>query len=203
MAKRQSNGAQGRQETQDSDRAPTSTAAKAGVKQETARLKRELAEALERQKATGEILAVISRLDARLAAQSSTPSLRDSAVRLCDATRGLTIYKSYDGQYHMRFDRQHRAQYRPSANGRRHIRCRRGAVRWSGRAALERKTCHLAGRASLIPNMSAAGTISTSANYRSVLGVPLADRDGALLGVIALMRQVEGRSRLPNGRSSW
>jgi hypothetical protein len=71
--------------------------AKAGAGQENARLRRELREALERQKATGDILAAISNSTSDL--QSILDTIVRTASRLCDADFAQ-IYKLHHGQYH-------------------------------------------------------------------------------------------------------
>src|SRR5262249_25831685 len=114
-----------------------SKTAKAGANKENARLKRELSEALERQKATGEILAVISKSTSEL--QPILDTIVRTASRLCDAEFAL-IYKLRDGKYHVaasnntatefvRYASQH-----PLAPG-------RGSL--VGRTALERNIVHM------------------------------------------------------------
>src|SRR5262245_4366330 len=76
-------------------RSKTATA-RAG--QENARLRRELSEALERQKATGEILAAISNSTGRL--QPILDAIVRTASRLCGAEYAL-IYRLKAGLYHV------------------------------------------------------------------------------------------------------
>src|SRR5262245_66614265 len=72
--------------------------AKASAGRENAKLKRELVEALERQKATGEILAAINNSAADL--QPILDMIARTASRLCEAEYTL-IYKLHGGQYHV------------------------------------------------------------------------------------------------------
>src|SRR5262245_53037977 len=72
--------------------------AKPGARQETSGLKRELGEALERQKATGEILAAINSSTTGL--QPILDMIVRTASRLCDAEYAL-IYRLRDGEYHV------------------------------------------------------------------------------------------------------
>ncbi len=164
----------------------TSTArqrASAGVdvKKENDRLKRELAEALERQKATGEILATISNSTTDL--QLILDTIVRAAGRLCDAEFSL-IYKLQDGQYHMAVTNNtarafiEYAAAHPLAPG-------RGTL--IGRTALEQKTIHLPD--CLADPEYVALEYQRVGNYRTVLGVPLR-QGGAPVGVIALMRTV-------------
>src|SRR3979490_3355319 len=76
---------------------PRKRSADVGARKETTRLKRELAEALERQKATGEILAAISNSASEL--QPILDTIVRTASRLCDAEFAL-IYKRKDSEYH-------------------------------------------------------------------------------------------------------
>src|SRR5262249_1999120 len=75
-----------------------SKTAKDGANKENARLKRELSEALERQKATSGILAAINQSTSDL--QSILDTIVRTASRLCDADFAQ-IYKLHHGQYHM------------------------------------------------------------------------------------------------------
>src|SRR6266850_4109702 len=72
--------------------APRKRSADAGARKETTRLKRELAEALERQKATGEILAAISHSTSEL--QPILDTIVRTAAHLCDAEFSLIDRKS-------------------------------------------------------------------------------------------------------------
>ena len=105
----------------------------AGVTQ----LRRELAEALERQKATSEILAVINSSKSEL--QPVLDTIVRTASRLCDAEFSL-IYKLQDGKYHLAATNNTATEFikyaseHPLSPG-------RGSL--VGRTALEQKTIHL------------------------------------------------------------
>src|ERR1700752_4144092 len=156
-----------------------SKTATAGVKQETARLRREHAEALERQKATGEILAPINTSASDL--QSILDMIAKTASRLCEAEYAM-IYKLQGGQYHVAASNNTATDFvqygirHPLAPG-------RGSL--VGRTALERKTIHLPD--CLADPEYEARDYQRAGRYRTSLGVPLQQR-GTPLGVIVLMR---------------
>jgi two-component system NtrC family sensor kinase len=178
MAKRQSSArkATKKRKTAAPRRRKTATA---GVKQETARLRRELGEALERQKATGEILAAMSGSTSDI--QPILDTIVRTASRLCDAEYAL-IFKLRDGKYHVAASNNAAADFvkyavrHPIAPG-------RGSL--VGRTALEQKTVHmpdcLADPEYQLQEYQQAG------QYRTNLGVPL-QQGGAMVGVIVLMR---------------
>jgi GAF domain-containing protein len=154
-------------------------AAKAGPGQETKRLKRELSEALERQMATGEILAAINSSTAGL--QPILDMIVRTASRLCGAEYAL-IYRLRDGEYHVAAANnatttfvQYAASH-PLAPG-------RGTL--IGRTALEKKAVHLPD--CLADPEYAAFEYQRAGSYRSMLGVPLQQGE-ATIGVIALFR---------------
>jgi GAF domain-containing protein len=161
--------------------APRKRSADAGVRKETTRLKRELAEALERQKATGEILAAIS--GSRTDVQPILDTIVRTAAHLCDAEFSL-IYKLKDGKYHLAATNNTATSFvkyataHPLAPG-------RGSL--IGRTALEQKTVHLPD--CLADPEYVALDYQRAGKYRSTLGVPL-QQGGAPVGVIALMRAV-------------
>src|SRR3981189_3408002 len=78
---------------------PRKRSADVGARKETTRLKRELAEALQRQAATADVLKVISRstLASKPDLEAVLETLVESAVRLCGATRGHVF--RYDGKF--------------------------------------------------------------------------------------------------------
>ena len=143
------------------------------------RLRRELAEALERQKATSEILAVINSSKSEL--QPVLDTIVRTASRLCDAEFSL-IYKLQDGKYHLAATNNTATEFikyaseHPLSPG-------RGSL--VGRTALEQKTIHLPD--CLADPEYVALDYQRAGKYRSTLGVPL-QLDAAPVGVIALMR---------------
>src|SRR5258706_2181656 len=68
------------------------------VKKEISRLERELAEALERQKSTSDILNAINT--STIALQPILDTIVKTASRLCEAEFAM-IYKLQDGKYHL------------------------------------------------------------------------------------------------------
>ena len=161
--------------------APQKRSADVGAGKETTRLKRELAEALERQKATGEILAAISNSASEL--QPILDTIVRTASRLCDAEFSL-IYKLKDGKYHLAATSNTAASFvkyattHPLAPG-------RGSL--VGRVALEQRTVHMPD--CLADPEYVALEYQRAGKYRTNLGVPL-QRGGVPIGVIVLMRAV-------------
>ena len=156
------------------------------LKQENAALKRELAQALERQSATSDVLKIISRSTFDLNAVLDT--VAKTAARLCDAEcayilrRDGAIYRVAaavafspqlkDGTRQFRtYLEQH-----PLVPG-------RGSI--TGRVALEGRTVHVADTAS-DPDYALPAT--TLGKLHTQLGVPLL-REGSPVGVIVLARQ--------------
>jgi signal transduction histidine kinase len=140
---------------------------------------RELAESLEYQTATSEVLSVVSRSAFEL--QPVLEAVVESATRLCGATRGH-IFR-FEGEY-LRFAAAHGAwpgfteylETHPIRPG------RSGA---SERAALERQTVHISD-VLLDPDYQQLDLVKRQ-GYRTVLAVPMI-REGTLLGVIAVLK---------------
>ncbi len=160
-----------------SKRAPSNM----GSAKETENLRRELAEALERQKATSDILNVINKTTFEL--QPILETIVQTASRLCEAEFAL-IYRFNHGKYELaaannattafvRFAAAH-----PLEPGRSSL---------IGRTALERKAVHLPD--CLADPEYKALEYQKSGKYRTILGVPLL-RAGVPIGVIGLMRTI-------------
>jgi GAF domain-containing protein len=160
-----------------------SKTAKAGANKENARLKRELSEALERQKATSGILAAInqSTFDLRAVLQA----LVSSAVRLCDADTGIIRRRegdTYPVAASFGFTKDEHDYF-----ARYSVRPDRGSV--FGRAILEKRSIH-------VPDLLADRDLNQDrlrdyakiVKIRSGLGVPLL-RDGKIIGVFTLQRR--------------
>jgi GAF domain-containing protein len=152
-----------------------------GLKEEIANLRRELKEALERQKATGDILNVISRSSFDL--QPVLDTIVQAASRLCDAEFAL-IYKREGDEYRVVATNNTATDFVKYASSH-PIRPGRGTL--IGRTALTRAAVHLPD--CLADPEYSALEYQSAGKYRSTLGVPL-QRDGVPIGVIALMRHV-------------
>ena len=146
-----------------------------------ATLRGELRQALERQKATGDILNVINRSAFEL--QPVLDTIVKTASRLCDAEYAL-IYKREGDAYHVAATTNTAPDFVSYATSH-PIRPGRGTL--IGRTALEQKTVHLPD--CLADPEYAAVEYQSKGKYRTVLGVPL-QRGGVPIGVIALMRSV-------------
>src|SRR4051794_30977253 len=148
---------------------------------EVAALRRELSEALERQKATSDILDAINSSTIEL--QPILDMIVRTASRLCNAEFAL-IYRLRDGKYHLAATNNTASGFvkyaseHPLSPG-------RGSL--IGRVALEQKTVHLPD--CLADPEYVALEYQRAGKYRTSLGVPL-QQQGAPVGVIALMRAV-------------
>src|SRR5215211_561157 len=163
--------------------APRKRSADAGAKKETTRLKRELAEALERQKATGEILAAISRSTFDL--QSVLDTLVESAVTLSGAHTG-TIFQRVGNLYHITASFGYTAEMLAYGHANP---IALGVGSNVGRTALTGKIVQIPDVLA-DPDFRAHG-YQRIGNFRAMLGVPLM-RDGRVEGVFSLARPEPG-----------
>jgi two-component system NtrC family sensor kinase len=146
-----------------------------------ANLRRELTQALERQKATSDILNVINRSTFELKPVLDT--IVQTASRLCDAEFALIFQRKGD-EYHVAATNNTATDFVKYASSH-PIRPGRGTL--TGRTALEQKTIHLPD--CLADPEYAALEYQSKGKYRTMLGVPL-QRGGTPIGVIVLMRSV-------------
>jgi GAF domain-containing protein len=145
-----------------------------------ARLTRERDEALEYQRATSDILKVISRSTFNL--QAVLDTLVESAARLCDADFAF-IYQRFGDLFHLAAihgfsgDFIQYQKQNPIPLG-------RGSL--TGRTALEREMVHIP---DVLEDPEYTWTKSVElAQFRTMLGIPLL-REGVPIGVIALSRR--------------
>ena len=160
---------------------PTRRRAKAAKpRADTAGLEQRLAEALEQQAATGEILSVIRSSPGDV--QPVFDAIVKSGVRLCDGLFGA-LYR-FDGELISLV-----AHHNVTAEGLEAIRREfpRPADRetWVGRAILDRTVVH-------VPDVTREsgfrfGEVARAIGYRSALAVPLL-RDGVAIGAIRISR---------------
>jgi two-component system NtrC family sensor kinase len=149
------------------------------AKKENSRLKRELTEALERQKATSDILNAINSSPIEL--QPILDTIVRTASRLCEAEFAL-IYKLHDGKYHLAATNNTATAFVKYAS-KHPLSPGRGSL--IGRVALEQKTVHLPD--CLADPEYAALEYQRAGKYRTSLGIPL-QQDGAPVGVFTLTR---------------
>jgi two-component system, NtrC family, sensor kinase len=150
-------------------------------KKEISRLRRELAEALERQKATSDILNAINTSTVEL--EPILDTIVKTASRLCEA-EFANIFKLQGGKYHLAATNSTATAFVKYAS-KHPLSPGRGSV--VGRVALEQKTVHLPD--CLSDPEYALLEYQRAGKYRTTLGVPL-QQDGAAVGVIALFRSV-------------
>ena len=154
--------------------------AKAGVGKENARLKRELSEALERQKATGEILAAINRSAFDL--QTVLDTLTRSAARLCNADMATITRQGEGGHFYHATNYNFPPDWVSYTSN---FPLKPGRASVVGRTLLEKRAIQVKDvlddpEYTFVEQQKKAG-------YRTFLGVPLL-REGQPVGVFSLCR---------------
>jgi two-component system, NtrC family, sensor kinase len=150
---------------------------------------RELAEALERQTATSEVLSVISSSPGDL--QPVFETMLESATRICEAKFGMLYLWQGEGQY--RVAALHGAPPRLAQERRRGTVIRPAPASILARVALTKHTVHIAdvqaekNHTDVPPGFTPSG-VTAYGGARTVLGVPLL-RENELVGAFGIYRQ--------------
>jgi two-component system NtrC family sensor kinase len=145
-------------------------------------LKRALVEAHQRERATADVLKVISRSTFDL--QTVLDTLVESAAKLCDAERG-SIWRPQDAQFRLAASYGYTEEWKASMR-KEGLGANRESI--TGRVLLEGKIVHIHNVQS-DPEYAISGTVRIARN-RTMLGVPLS-REGTPIGVIVLARSIE------------
>jgi two-component system, NtrC family, sensor kinase len=160
----------------------TKAAARVGrILEPRAELEKKLAEALEQQTATSEVLKVISRSAFDL--QPVLESLLKDAVRLCGADKGF-IYRQDGEVYRIAASYGHSPEFIEIVR-RNPIRKDRGSA--TGRAVLERRVVHIDDILADPDYRWAEDHRGAEEMHRTILAVPML-REDAIIGVIVIRR---------------
>jgi len=151
-------------------------------KNEIARLRRELQQALEQQTSTSEVLKVISRSTFDL--RPVLESLLEKAIRLCDADRGL-IYRQDGDLYRAAASYGHTAEFIKKVVDQNPIRQDRSSA--TGRAVLERRVVHIHDILADPEYRWAQEHRGDEGMHRTLLAVPML-REDTIIGVITIRR---------------
>jgi len=160
---------------------PRHSSSAAAQATEVARLTRELGEAVQQQRATTDVLKVISRSNFDL--QVVLDTLVESAARLCEADFA-NIWRPHGPAYRVAATYQTPTAHKEDLTN---LPLEPGRGSCVGRALLEAKIVHIPDireDAQYIPELKKLGALR---GYRTMLGVPLL-REGKSIGVITLIR---------------